>query len=284
MDRFDPATLRGPFALQLSSAPAAEPLSLIQAKAHLRVDFTDDDSLISALITASRQAIEERTGICFVRQSWAFSFQNWFEWEFNIPRAYPLSSVDSVVYWDVNDTQQTLDSSVYQVSKTARIGRIRPNWNQVWPALWYRMDAATVTHTSGYLFPVTADATGDTLGCTAHPFLNGDAVIVYAPDGAPAGLTSGSSYYVVGKTTNALQVSATSGGSAIDITSAGTGQVFIARELPPAGLLAAVKLLLGHLYENRQEVVAEPGRAVAIQVPVGVDALIAPYIDYSYRF
>lgn len=48
--------------LQLLTPPTAEPVSLVEAKLHLRVDFNDDDALITSLITAARQAAETITG------------------------------------------------------------------------------------------------------------------------------------------------------------------------------------------------------------------------------
>lgn len=39
-------------------APAVEPLTLAEVKSHLRVDITDDDALITSLITAARQWVE----------------------------------------------------------------------------------------------------------------------------------------------------------------------------------------------------------------------------------
>ena len=52
--------------LQLVTPPAEEPVSLAEARLHLRVDFTDDDALITSLIAAARQAAETLTGRQFV--------------------------------------------------------------------------------------------------------------------------------------------------------------------------------------------------------------------------
>ena len=56
--------------LQLVTPPAEEPVSLADAKLHLRVDFTDDDALITSLIAAARQAAETLTGRQIVTARW----------------------------------------------------------------------------------------------------------------------------------------------------------------------------------------------------------------------
>ena len=56
--------------LQLVSAPAGEPITLLEAKQHLRVDVDDDDALIGSLITAARQAAETRTGRQLMTARW----------------------------------------------------------------------------------------------------------------------------------------------------------------------------------------------------------------------
>ena len=56
--------------LQLVTPPAAEPVSLAEARLHLRVDFPDEDALIASLIAAARQAAETITGRQLVTARW----------------------------------------------------------------------------------------------------------------------------------------------------------------------------------------------------------------------
>lgn len=80
----------------------------------------------------------------------------------------------------------------------------------------------TFSPKSGTAF--TADAGTDFLTDTAHGLVNGDRIMVYNSGGAlPAGLAENAVYFVVNKTNDTFQVSLTAGGSAINLTSAGTG-------------------------------------------------------------
>lgn len=72
---------------------------------------------------------------------------------------------------------------------------------------------------------VAPDISNDVLECVAHGYSNGNAVVVWAVPGdpLPTGLSEGTVYYVISATTDDLQLSATSGGSAINITGIGAG-------------------------------------------------------------
>jgi len=56
--------------LRLVTPPAVEPVTLEEAKQHLKIDGNEDDSLITALITAARQRAEEYTRRAFITQTW----------------------------------------------------------------------------------------------------------------------------------------------------------------------------------------------------------------------
>ncbi len=72
---------------------------------------------------------------------------------------------------------------------------------------------------------VVPETVNDWLECVAHGFTDGQTVVVWAVPGdpLPTGLAEGTVYYVVSSTTDHLKLSATSGGSAINITAIGAG-------------------------------------------------------------
>jgi uncharacterized phiE125 gp8 family phage protein len=60
----------------LIAGPGEEPVSLAEAKAFCRIDGTDEDALVSALITAARLHVESITGRALLTQTWRLILQN----------------------------------------------------------------------------------------------------------------------------------------------------------------------------------------------------------------
>jgi uncharacterized phiE125 gp8 family phage protein len=80
----------------LTSGPADEPVSVDEAKAHLRVDGTAEDTLIASLILASRLHIETALGLALITQNWRLYLDRWpAEKDFELP-IRPLQSIDAV--------------------------------------------------------------------------------------------------------------------------------------------------------------------------------------------
>jgi hypothetical protein len=67
------------------------------------------------------------------------------------------------------------------------------------------------------------DTGTETITITAHGLLNDDKVIFTSTGTLPAGLSTATTYFVINKTTDTFQVSATLGGTAVDMTDGGTG-------------------------------------------------------------
>jgi len=119
---------------KLVTAPAVEPVTLTEAKAHLRVDVTDDDTLISSLITSARQYIERAIRRALITQTWRASIDEFpATGEIILPKP-PLQSVTSIQYTDINDSTSTVSSSTYTVDTDSEPGRIVLKYGQTWPS------------------------------------------------------------------------------------------------------------------------------------------------------
>jgi uncharacterized phiE125 gp8 family phage protein len=98
------------------AAPSTTPLTRAQVKAHLRVDFTDDDDLIDALIQAAVSHLDGWTGIlgrCLMEQTWRQDYDAFMPC-MRLP-LYPVISVVSVKYDDVDGVEQTIAPSNYDL-------------------------------------------------------------------------------------------------------------------------------------------------------------------------
>lgn len=92
---------------------------------------------------------------------------------------------------------------------------------------WYRYNlAASMVWTSA---AITGTAATDRINYTGHPFLANDPIVFPSLTGG-TGLTAGTVYFVINPTANDFQVSATSGGAAInfttDVTAGTCGRAF----------------------------------------------------------
>lgn len=146
--------------LTLATAADGEPISLDEARAHLRVDIDDDDELIVACIAAARSHVEGICGRSFVSQTWDYTLDNEWPWLLNmdtrcheqmieLPRA-PLVSVTSITYVDTAGATQTLASNQYVVDGAGTIGRIYPAYGVTWPSVREQNRAITVRFVAGY--------------------------------------------------------------------------------------------------------------------------------------
>lgn len=134
--------------LTLKVAPSVEPVTLAEAKLHCKVDTTDDDALITALIVAARQQAEHRTGRALVTQQWELTLDRFVE-RIALPRP-ALVSVQSVKYLDDNGVQQTLANTEYQVVTSELVGFIQSAYGKSWPSCRVQPDSVVIAYTCGY--------------------------------------------------------------------------------------------------------------------------------------
>ena len=80
--------------LHLHVAPTVEPITLAEAKLHLKIDSAEDNALIIALITTARDLAEKETMRAFISQTWHM-YRDDSPAEFDIPKP-PLQSLASI--------------------------------------------------------------------------------------------------------------------------------------------------------------------------------------------
>ena len=108
--------------LILTTPPAAEPVSLTEAKAHLRVTHADDDAYINKLITAARRAIEQRTSLRFITQGWSLFLDCWPASAVSLQLS-PVSTIEDVITYGEDDTPSAVDPAHYYLDHVSQPAR-----------------------------------------------------------------------------------------------------------------------------------------------------------------
>jgi uncharacterized phiE125 gp8 family phage protein len=207
--------------ISVVSGPATEPVDLAAAKAHLKVDYEDEDQLILDLVRAARDHLEQEYERALVTSSWAYTLDSFpgrqsdpWTWAWPLGAALPIEipkppvqSITSITYTDSTNVPHLMVAGTdYVTDLTSTPPRIAPPYGKTWPAVTLQSIAGLVVQfVGGY--------------------------------GTP--------------------------------------------DLVPNSIKRAILLLVGHLYENREEVVIEERIRIAVQLPYGVQQLMQRH-DWRY--
>lgn len=128
----------------------AEPVSLEEALAHVRVDSPDEDALIEALRSAAREHVEAFTGLTLTEREITDTFNCFGYAELS---GWPIAADATVAleYVDGNGVTQT--QAGYRLLAGKRPARLMPSFGESWPAVHYQGHAVTATYTAGYPTP-----------------------------------------------------------------------------------------------------------------------------------
>jgi hypothetical protein len=220
--------------LKLITPPSSEPVSLDTAKSFLRVLITDDDDLISSMITAARMYCEKYTNLEFMGAQWRQTFD--------------IFPIYSGLQFPFPFFQQLPESAVYQAGnygylQTPNYGVLSPpdftkltlpNWGMIGmpkPPL-QSIDSIEYLDQNGNLQTLDPDnyvVVEDNFPGYVKPVVNGSNTV-----GWPA---------VQPNTSDAVRVTFTSGFARV-----------------PGPICIAILLMVGQWYESRQP--SESGAAV----------------------
>lgn len=154
-------------ALKLVTPSATKPISLAEAKAHCRVDHSDDDATITFLIQVATEYLDAAAGwlgVALISQTWDLVVD-----AFPAPSAPPccapvtpsgspsaaielpwppLQSVTSVKYVDVDGVQQTMPALDYMVDTVSKPGWVIPV--TAWPSTKAVANAVEIRFVAGF--------------------------------------------------------------------------------------------------------------------------------------
>jgi len=120
-------------ALQIKTEPVNEPVSLQEAKDHLRVDIDADNSYIQGLIQTARMMAEEITRRALITQTWRLLLDDFPLGDtIELPMP-PLQSVTSLTYTDKDGSESTFAVANYEVDTDKEPGEIVLAYGGSWP-------------------------------------------------------------------------------------------------------------------------------------------------------
>jgi uncharacterized phiE125 gp8 family phage protein len=128
----------------------AEPLTLAQAKEHLRVVNSDDDAYIADLIVAARTMAEGKLNRTIVQRRRVVRASGWGS-RIRLLKP-PVVSLDNVGYYDETGGEMMLDVGRYYLAQDDDEGipYVELRAGEVYPLLDRRAQAVTAYYTAGY--------------------------------------------------------------------------------------------------------------------------------------
>lgn len=148
--------------LVVATPPAVEPVSLEEAKDHLRiVDFSDDDNYVATLVTAARQWCEDYCDRSFADQQYTVAFDDFFGTRIELPRppvrlnAVGTGATVTISYVDTGGATQTLTfaesgTQEFRLDRDHVPALVYPLYLGVWPSVRLDDKAVQITYLAGY--------------------------------------------------------------------------------------------------------------------------------------
>lgn len=245
--------------LIVTTPPAAEPLSLADAKRQCRIalDETREDPELQGYIVAARREAERTTGLILAVRTLRYTFDCFPEWELELP-APPLLSVASIKYVNGDGTLTTVDAADYSVITSRVPGFVEPVYGGTWPTPREQSDACQVNFVAG--FPVTTIAAAVGAGAqTVTP-------------ASMAGIAAGAILTIdVGAKQEQVAVTSVTATTFTATFAQAHTDLPVPINCVPQDIRAGLLLLVAHWYRNREEVITG---TITARLPMAAEALL----------
>ncbi len=142
--------------LTLSTANTQEPVTIVEARDHLRITWDHEDAALAQLILSARVWAEDFTHRAFMNQTFVMTLDAFAE-TILLPKG-KCQSISSISYIDSDGNTQNLTGPTSSPAGTDWLedlshdehGRITPPYNNTWPSARSQVAAVSVTFIAGY--------------------------------------------------------------------------------------------------------------------------------------
>ena len=131
----------------------SEPITTAEAKLHLRVDSSAEDTYIDSLVKAARVYCEKYTNRSFINTTWELQIDEFPASDLDsiLLLNSPVSSITSLKYIDDDGNEQTWSSANYQLDETREPARLMPVVDVSYPSTQSdTFKAVQVRYVAGY--------------------------------------------------------------------------------------------------------------------------------------
>lgn len=136
----------------VTTAPTVYPVTLEEAKTHLRIDANDQDAYINGLIAVAVELAQVQAGRQFCTATLTLKLASFpaDNSRIELPRP-PLARVTSITYKDGAGTTQTLAANTdYEVVTDEVKGFVAPCYGETWPSTCGGAEDVTIIYVAGY--------------------------------------------------------------------------------------------------------------------------------------
>lgn len=129
------------------TSPAVEPLTLVEIRAHLRLETEEEDGLLSALAIVAREHLERETGLVLAARDFRLCLDDWpADGIVTIPRG-PVRAVSAVTVYDADGEPQLVDLAGHLLDGEARPARL---WLRAVPEPGRAMNGIEIEFSAGF--------------------------------------------------------------------------------------------------------------------------------------
>lgn len=134
------------YGLRVITGPAAEPITLAEARLQCRINHTLEDASLASYILSARQYLEAITGRAFLTQTLDLTIDDFPVGAIDLPRG-PVVSITSIGYLDTAGDSQVIAS--YILDGQSWPPRLAPAYGATWPQTRGTAGCVTIRFVAG---------------------------------------------------------------------------------------------------------------------------------------